>query len=184
MIPSHAWKMVRSMTSVLVTGANGFVGRAAVAALLRRGAEVHAVARRPVTPGGSEYWHTADLLDRHATTTLLNRVAPDAVLHLAWFVEHGQYWTSAENLEWVAASVYLANAAQEAGSRRFVGTGTCYEYDFHDQVDCNEQSTAVHPTTLYGIAKDATRRLVEGLAAQDGFSFAWARPFFLYGSGG
>jgi nucleoside-diphosphate-sugar epimerase len=181
--PSPASGMVQSMTIVLVTGASGFIGRSTVAALLRRGAEVHAVARSSVISRGSEYWHTADLLDRHATTALVNRVAPDAVLHLAWFVEHNRYWTSTKNLEWVAASVFLARAAQQVGARRFVGTGTCYEYDFRDVIACNERSTPLRPTALYGIAKDATRRLIEGLAKQAGFSFAWARPFFLYGHG-
>ena len=169
------------MTTVLVTGASGFVGRAAVAALLRRGAEVHAVARRSAKPIGSEHWHAADLLDQHATRPFVHRIAPDAVLHLAWIVEHGKFWTSIDNLAWVSASALLATAAYEAGARRFVGTGTCYEYGLQDCLDCNEHSTAIRPATLYGIAKDATRRLIEGFAGQVGLSFAWARLFFLYG---
>lgn len=169
------------MTTVLVTGASGFVGRAAVAALLRRGAEVHAVTRHSAKPIGSECWHTADLLDQHATRPLVHRIAPDAVLHLAWIVEHGKFWTSIDNLAWVSASALLATVAHEAGARRFVGAGTCYRSSHPAWLDCNEHSTAIRPATLYGIAKDATRRLIEGFAGQTGLSFAWARLFFLYG---
>jgi nucleoside-diphosphate-sugar epimerase len=37
------------------------------------------------------------------------------------------------------------------------------------------------PTTYYGVCKDATRRVVEGLAERADLSLAWGRIFFLYG---
>ena len=169
------------MTRVLVTGASGFIGRAAVAALLSRGAEVHAVGRRAANPIGSEHWHSADLLDVHAAQALIGQIIPDAVLHLAWIVEHGKFWTSTENLAWVSASAQLAKLAHSVGTRRFVGTGTCYEYDHLASSICSERSTTLRPGPLYGVAKDATRRLIESFAEQVGLSFAWARLFFLYG---
>ena len=44
-----------------------------------------------------------------------------------------------------------------------------------------EHSTPIRPTSLYGVTKDATRRIVEEYAAGTGLEFAWARLFYLFG---
>ncbi len=41
----------------------------------------------------------------------------------------------------------------------------------------------MRPATLYGAAKDGTRRILEAYAGETGLSFAWGRLFFLYGPG-
>lgn len=168
---------------VLVTGASGFVGQATVDALIARGADVHAVSRqRPETAGGA-IWHEADLLNHRAVESVVAAVRPDAVLHLAWYAEHGAFWNAPQNLDWVSASLVLARASAEAGSKRFVGIGTCFEYgDANDSV-CSETGTPARPADLYSVAKDACRRMIAAFAAEAGFSFAWARLFFLYGPG-
>jgi nucleoside-diphosphate-sugar epimerase len=93
-------------------------------------------------------------------------------------VEHGKFWTALDNLDWVAATINLARAALDRGVGRFVGAGTCYEYDWPPDANCSEEATPVRPTTLYAVAKDAVRRMLEEANA---FSFAWARLFYLYG---
>jgi nucleoside-diphosphate-sugar epimerase len=169
---------------VLLTGASGFVGRAALAALQRRGAHVLAVSRsRPEIDDTKFEWHGVDLLDHAASANIVIATRPDAVLHLAWTVEHGTFWTASANLEWAAATLNLARAASHAGVKRFVGTGTCYEYDWPTNGDCKEQHTPLKPTMLYGTSKDATRRILEEFGQAQGLSVAWARLFFLYGPG-
>lgn len=109
---------------------------------------------------------------------LVDTVRPDAILHLAWNVEHGKFWTARDNLDWVAASLKLARAALDRGVRRFVGVGTCFEYRWPDDGNCDELTGEIAPTTLYAVAKDATRRV---LAELNDMSFAWGRLFHLYG---
>jgi nucleoside-diphosphate-sugar epimerase len=169
--------------SILVTGASGFVGRATLGALAERDAEVHVLSRRrPDTPA-DHVWHDVDLLDTRAVRDFVNRIRPRTILHLAWYVEPGSFWTAPQNLDWIAASLQLARTAAEAGATRFVGVGTCYEYAFPAEGNCDEGSTPIEPTTLYGVSKDATRRVLEEFAAATGISFAWARLFYLYGPG-
>jgi nucleoside-diphosphate-sugar epimerase len=168
---------------VLLTGASGFVGRAAMEALVRHGAEVHAVSRRRPETETPHIWHPADLLDRHSAKNVVEEIRPEAVLHLAWVVEHGTFWTSPLNRDWTEASIALARYAAEAGTKRFVGCGTCYEYDWPSKGDCSEFLTPLKPSTLYSEAKNTTRKSIEALAKETGMSFAWARLFFIYGPG-
>jgi nucleoside-diphosphate-sugar epimerase len=164
---------------VLVTGASGFVGRHAVSALIGAGVEVHAVARDTLPIDCA--WHQLDLLDPDSAQRIARQVKPDAVLHLAWCVDHGVFWTDPANANWVAASLILARAAAEAGCRHFTGVGTCFEYNWPAADDCNERTTPLAGHTLYDIAKSSCRSVLDALFASQGLGFAWARLFFLYG---
>lgn len=170
---------------VLVTGASGFIGRHALEPLVRRGLEVHAVTSRDAPPDADApadvTWHRADLLDPHAHASLLEAVAPADLLHLAWYAEHGRFWTSTENLRWSAATIALVQAFAESGGRRAVLAGSCAEYRWGDPGPCVEGVTALEPATLYGTAKNATRALLEAAAQPLGIAFAWGRVFLLYG---
>jgi nucleoside-diphosphate-sugar epimerase len=166
---------------VLVTGATGFVGRWAAKALSARGAEVFCLLRNASRPAEIGHTIVADLLDGGSVRKVVTDIRPNAVLHVAWDVSHGKFYQAAVNLDWLAASIQLARVAADAGVSRIVGVGTCVEYAAPEEEDCDEQTTPVQPTTLYGISKDAVRRVIAGYAPQAGFSFAWARLFHMYG---
>ena len=167
---------------VLLTGASGFVGKATLAALLDRGYDVTTVARTLPDIAGPYRFAACDLLDASLALDDLFSPRIDVVVHLAWCVEHGTFWTSPANLDWVGATLRLARAAERHGVARVVATGTCYEYAWPRDGNCTE-GTLLSPTTLYATAKDATRRACEAFFATRGISFAWARIFFLYGPG-
>ncbi len=166
------------MSRVLVTGATGFVGLPVVTALAAAGHEVHALSRRPGDLDGVS-WHQADLL---AGAELVDSIAPEILVHLAWYAEHGRFWQAPENLQWVEASLRLLGAFARAGGRRAVVAGTCAEYLWGGDEDLLERDSPLVPGTLYGVCKDALRRIAEGYAAQLGsLEIAWARLFFMYG---
>ncbi|MFO1149343.1 MAG: NAD(P)-dependent oxidoreductase [Alsobacter sp.] len=170
------------MTRVLVTGGSGFLGRPTVAALLAQGHEVHVAGRGP-SPGKDVAHHPFDLLGGDGAG-LLAALRPDVILHLAWFVEHGRFWEAPENLDWVAATLRLARASDAAGVARFVGIGTCMEYDWSVEPGRpRREADALTATQLYGEAKIATYRLLARFFAADGPGFAWARVFHPYGPG-
>jgi nucleoside-diphosphate-sugar epimerase len=60
--------------------------------------------------------------------------------------------------------------------------GTCAEYDW-SQADgpLHETTSAIAPSTLYGVAKDALRRVCCAYSQKESFELAWGRLFFLYG---
>lgn len=168
------------MKRVLVTGASGFIGRHTVAALGDRGFDVHAVSSQPRSAPGA-HWHRADLLNAGDVARVVDAVRPTHLLHLAWFAVPGQFWTSPENLRWVQATLEIARAFADCGGQRFVAAGTCAEYAVGD-ADCDERSTPLTPSTLYGACKHATRMVLDAFA-EGRFSTAWGRVFHLYGPG-
>lgn len=184
------------MSRVLLTGASGFIGRQVLPALAENGHEVHAVTRRAAThsplPGVS--WHEVDLLDAQGASSLVAGVRPELLLHLAWYAEHGRFWSSPENVRWVEASLALLRAFTAAGGRRAVIAGTCAEYDWAALGgtagvgsagaalrSCHESNTPVAAHTLYGASKHALHVVAESYARESGIELAWGRLFYLYG---
>jgi nucleoside-diphosphate-sugar epimerase len=170
------------MTRVLVTGATGFIGRHTLAPLLEANHEVHAVTSRdaPRAEAGVK-WHRADLFE---SAGVVREVSPEVLLHLAWYVEHGRFWTSPLNVRWVEASLALLRAFADGHGRRAVLAGTSAEYDWEAAGDrCREELTPLRPATLYGAAKHALHRVAERYAEQAGFELAWGRIFSVYGPG-
>lgn len=168
---------------VLVTGAGGFVGRHAAQALVDLGYEVHAshVEASPPLELPNVTWHRSDLQSRTDVHDLVERARPTTLLHLAWYAVHGQFWTSAENLQWVTASLELVKAFRELGGKRLVIAGTCAEYAWSTNDPLLENHSEIRPSTLYGVCKDALRRIVEQYLAGTDLTWAWGRLFFLYG---
>lgn len=164
------------MSRVMLTGATGLIGRYTLDALLAQGHEVHAVARAPGAKGGGAIWHEADLLEGSA---VVEEIAPEILVHLAWYAEHGKFWTSPENVRWVEASLALLRAFAAAGGRRAVIAGTCAEYEWSREV--YNEDAPLHPATLYGAAKHGLHVVSGAFAEQAGISLAWGRVFFLYG---
>jgi nucleoside-diphosphate-sugar epimerase len=164
------------LSRVLLTGATGFIGRHALAALSKAGHEVHAVARHRGPELAGVTWHEADLL---AGCAVLAEVEPEVLVHLAWYAEHGSFWTSPQNLSWVGASLELLRAFADAGGRRVVMAGTCAEYEWSREV--YREDAPLRPSTLYGAAKHGLHTVAAAYCEQMRIELAWGRLFFLYG---
>ena len=169
------------MKRALVTGGTGFIGRHTLPELMVRGFDVHVAGRSiPADVRQDITFHECDLLDSSAVSRLTARLAPTHLLHLGWYARPGLFWTSLENLRWVAASLNLYLAFAEAGGTRAVIAGTCAEYDW-SCTELDERSTPLAPRTLYGQAKHHLHALLEQAGSQTTVRMAWGRVFFLYG---
>ena len=170
------------MKRVLLTGASGFIGHNCIGPLAARGYEVHAVSSRHVIGDPAATWHHADLLDPSVIPVLVRDVRPTHLLHMAWDATPGKYWTSIDNLRWVASSLALFHAFAESGGKRIVAAGTCAEYEWRVGI-CHEEETPLVPATPYGIYKHSLRLMLDTFCKQAGLSGAWGRIFSLYGPG-
>jgi nucleoside-diphosphate-sugar epimerase len=168
------------MARVLLTGARGFIGRAVLRRLRGDGHETLALSSAP----GSEEdgWRRLDLLQagEGEIARLVEEERITHCLHAAWYTNHSDYLVADVNRDWVEASLRLEAGFRAGGGRRFLGLGTCLEYDQRGaQGRFSERSSPLRPETLYARCKAS---LLEGLAERGG-DFAWARVFFVYGPG-
>ena len=93
---------------VLVTGASGYIGRHTLLPLLDSGCDVYAISRRRDVdfewPRGVNVL-TLDLFDDAARQKTFAEIAPQWLLHLAWYTEHGKFWEAQENIAWLSLSI-------------------------------------------------------------------------------
>jgi nucleoside-diphosphate-sugar epimerase len=175
------------MKRVLLTGARGFVGRQAIMPLINSGYEVHCVSAWPETNISPDllfdnvFWHQTDLLDSQAVEALTKKVKATHLLHFAWYVEHGKFWTADENYLWVEASLKLLQEFHQCSGERAVISGTCAEYEWGKDDLLSETSTHLEPATIYGICKNNLRQKVFDFASHKDLKIAWGRIFFMYG---
>ena len=170
---------------VLLTGATGFIGSHVARELLRAGCDLHAVVRE-----SSDLWRIrdiasnlqlvkCDLLDEGELARHLERIRPEMCIHLAWYGEPGKYLTSTVNLEMLQASIRLALNLSRLGCRRFVGAGTCFEYELTG--DYLSETSRTNPSTMYAASKLALALVLEQLANTSDMDVAWTRIFYQYG---
>lgn len=168
---------------VLMTGATGFVGRQVLKGLLARKATVTAVVRpdRPHPPGTTRL----ELVDAFATDAdrwSAHAAGHDTVCHVAWFVDPDNYLQSTLNFACMGGTLALARGAAAAGVTRFVGIGTCFEYDLATSAPLGTDA-ALAPRSIYAATKAATWKALAESLPQMGVSLAWCRLFYLYGEG-
>lgn len=173
------------MSRIFLTGATGFIGSHAARSLVEQGHEVHALVR-----DGADTYRIADILPRltvvpgslECLSQIRDRIAqarPGIILHLAWYSVPGLYLTADENLLHLQWALDLVQIAAEVNCRRFVGAGTCLEYDT-DQGTLSEHGVLA-PRTLYSVSKLATFAIARDFAIQRKMEFAWLRFFYQYG---
>jgi dTDP-6-deoxy-L-talose 4-dehydrogenase (NAD+) len=172
---------------ILLTGATGFVGQQVLRFLRENSVSVRLVVRDKKKHQIDHTDHVDDILvtsDLFLETDTWWRAACegiDTVIHLAWYAEPGNYLQSPINIDCLAGTLALAKACTKSGVRRFVGVGTCFEYDLSQgylSID-----TPLKPDTPYAAAKVAAYFALSKYMEVSGINFAWCRLFYLYGEG-
>jgi len=170
---------------VIVTGACGFIGSAVVRALVACGHHVGALdISRDYTQRIADLLDRADFLeadlaDSEAVAKIAADWKPECCVHLAWYVEPGQYLNSEKNTLALASSIRLIYSLAAAGCSHFVGAGTCFEYDLN--LGYLHEDSATRPETLYAASKLSLSLIGKEIAALTDMKFAWGRIFYLYG---
>jgi nucleoside-diphosphate-sugar epimerase len=177
---------------ILLTGSTGFVGRAVTRVLhsaghrlchvVRRGSE----ARIPILGPQDRLIPVEDLFAQSSGWWGHVMQDQDLVLHMAWYAEAGKYQTSPRNLDCLAGTLAMAQGAAQAQLRRFVGVGTCLEYDLRSPQGVSHSvgpDSPLNPQSPYAAAKAACALALGQNLPQSGVDFLWARLFYLHGEG-
>ena len=173
------------MIKVLITGATGFVGKAVLEVLSNYDVDITCVLREGARlnvnyeNAGCRSIYVNDIFEIGEDEWCNHLRGIDLILHLAWFAKPGEYLTSLKNFQCLMGTTVLARAAAKAKVPRFVGIGTCFEYD--TDAGWLSTRTALNPLTPYAVAKAAAFLTVEQILNETDTSFLWARLFYLHG---
>lgn len=176
-----------SMIRVLVTGASGFVGRQIMRALSKFDVELVPVIRKgkeatvTTLPNVKRMITTPDLFAETEEWWQEQCREIDLVIHAAWYAEPGKYLQASQNIDCLMGSLSLAKGAAKSGVKRFLGIGTCFEYDL--TLGVLSVDTPLKPLTPYAAAKAALYFSLSQWLPTQSMQFVWCRLFYLYGEG-
>lgn len=161
---------------ILVTGANGYLGRGIVCELLNNG---HQVIATDFSTDGVDERATAmecNLFEVNEPMSTFGN--PDVLLHLAW--RDGFVHNSPAHIEDLPKHYDFIKKMIIGGVNKVVVMGSMHEVGFYEG-SINVQ-TPCNPMSLYGITKNALRDATELLTKQHNVLFQWLRAFYIVGN--
>ena len=170
------------MKKALVTGANGFIGKALVGELINQKVEVIALDREDLGIFPDTRFAVCDLRNCEAMPSLISDRDIDTVFHLAWGGASGDLRADyAMQLENVKMTCDMVNTAAKMNIKKFVGAGTLAQYDCLAYV--GEDNSVPSPVSCYGTAKIAAQYMSKAAANKAGIEHVWCIISNLYGVG-
>ena len=161
---------------ILVTGANGYLGQGIVRIILNNG---HCVV---ATDFNTQF------VDERAERIVCNLFEvdnpysffgePDVLLHLAW--RDGFVHYSSAHIDDLPKHYAFIKKMVDGGIQQVAVMGSMHEIGFFEG-SINE-STPCHPTTPYGIGKNALRDLTQMICKQKNIVFQWLRGYYIVGN--
>ncbi len=175
------------MSSILVTGAAGFIGSHAILALAEAGHRVVALdnlstGQRWAVPPGMPFIE-GDITDRDLLKDAFAHYQVDSVMHFAGSIEVGESVT--HPLEYyrnnTVGSLALIEAVVEAGIKRMVFSSTAAVYG-EPETQPIPENAPTRPINPYGWTKLMTEQMLADASAAHGFSYAALRYFNVSGA--
>lgn len=172
------------METVLVTGANGFIGRVLCDVLAASGRRVRKAVRMPV-PGLPDALAVGDIGPDTNWSAALDGV--ESIVHLA-SPSDPQRSSLADSLaEYrrvnVAGSRRLAEQAAAAGARRLIFMSTIKVNGERTAERAYTENDAPRPEDAYGISKQEAEQALRDVAQKTGLQIVVLRPPLVYGPG-
>ena len=167
---------MRTKMKVLVTGANGYIGRHVVSALLDMGHEV--LASDFCFDGIDERAKQIKVPIFSGDENIYEQVGrPDACIHMAW--RNGFVHNSETHIQDLPNHFIFIKNMIEGGLPQLAVMGTMHEVGYWE--GAITEDTPTNPTSLYGIAKNALRQMTFLLATGKDVKIDWLRAYYILG---
>lgn len=170
---------------IFLTGGTGFVGGHFINEAHARGYEIIAL-RRPgsgprILLNKEPKWVDGQLNGDY----MLELVGVDVMVHLASHTPNPPYDSLSQCLYWnVFASLQLAEQALKSGVKKFLVSGSCFEYGNSSEKYLEiPPSAPLSPNLSYPTSKAAASTAFAGFAAENNLKLKILRFFQVYGEG-
>lgn len=162
--------------SILVTGANGYIGRFVVRKLLEKGQDVLAadlnfseVDDRATRIKADIFSGDSDIYEECGK--------PDVLIHMAW--RNGFMHNHMSHITDLPKHYEFLKNMVDGGLKHLVVMGSMHEVGYFEgaiteDVPCN-------PSSLYGISKNALRQMVLLLSQNNDIIYQWIRGYYIFG---
>lgn len=161
---------------ILITGANGYLGKGVVKKLLDDGVEVIATDIEDKYIDKRAKIICGDCFDIDDPYKYFNQ--PDILLHMAW--RDGFVHNSKNHINDLHKHYEFITRMINAGVKHVAVLGSMHEVGFYEG-SINE-STPTNPQSLYGISKDALRKMITLETNGKDVVFQWIRGFYIVGN--
>ena len=162
---------------ILVTGADGYIGRHIVNNLLDLGHEVIAVDIHTDDINDKAEKKKLNLFTADLTNVYTSLGSPDVCLHMAW--RDGFVHNSVNHIGDLSSHYKFLVALMEQGLKHLAVMGTMHEVGYWEgKID---ENTPCNPISMYGIAKDALRRAMIAYCKSNSILLQWLRGFYILG---
>ena len=161
---------------ILVTGANGYLGRGVVTSLLDKGIEVVATDFSVEKVDARAKKYSANLFDVDNPYEFFE--SPDVLLHMAW--RDGFVHFSDNHIIDLPLHYRFIKRMTQAGIKRVCIMGSMHEIGYYE--GCIDESTYCNPISQYGISKNALRTLSKILCEKEKIDWQWLRGYYIVGN--
>ena len=162
---------------ILVTGANGYIGRHVVSTLLDKGAEVIACDICTDEVDSRAERRNLNLFNLPEGNIYEQLSSPDVCLHMAW--RNGFVHNAPTQMGDLSAHYNFMTAMIDGGLKQLAVMGTMHEVGYRE--GAIDENTPCNPISMYGIAKDVLRRVMIQYTDQKGCVLQWLRCYYILG---
>ncbi|OLA85441.1 MAG: nucleoside-diphosphate sugar epimerase [Roseburia sp. 40_7] len=164
------------MKTVLVTGANGYMGRHVVTELLNLGCRVlvsdfsyDSVDERAIRMEEPIFDGAADIYEKMGK--------PDVCVHLAW--RNGFVHNADTHIGDLPQHFEFLKHMIEGGLKHVAVMGSMHEVGYWE--GAIDENTPCNPKSMYGIAKNALRQCLFSLPGVEDVCVQWLRAYYIIG---
>lgn len=161
---------------ILVTGANGYLGQGVVKELCNLNATVIATDFSSENVDSRAKFVKCNVLEEQDLKSVFGEI--DVVLHMAW--RDGFVHNSLNHVNDLPGHYAFLTRCLNLGVKRLAVMGTMHEIGFYE--GAIKEDTPCNPQSLYGISKDALRKLTKELCKNNNIGFQWLRGYYIVGN--